>query len=145
MKKCFKAYLQFFKFPKILLTAVLTYFIWTLFQYLPHTYLIAAASIISLVLTMKITKRLDKQFKSEKHYLFLGAFHGVVYSFNSIGLFGLIGVVSSMFFSQTQSDISTAGTIVISLFVAMSFLFNYGSAYIISEICLLYTSPSPRD
>jgi len=127
LKKFINYYIQFFKVPKIILLAGLSYFIWTIFQYVPHSYLIILILITAIFYTIRDLKLAKKNNENIAKYSFLSIYYGITLSYNSILFSVLYGIPFSNFWNLV---INPTATIVLSLFLALNILFNYAATYV---------------
>lgn len=123
---------QFFKLPKIILLFTLVFCIWTLFQYIPHIYILGfsyLAIIIDFVLNMKhvIVKR-----KMAQKYLFLES-----YNMLTVGNFYLLIFiplqVSTRSSSFSEIVFSPVVAILFSVFVAFTFIVSYFTTKVLPQ------------
>lgn len=69
--------LAYFKLPKIILLSALNYFIWALFQHLPHAFVLIPAFLLLFLSFVFSCKRMMKNKKEYEKHLFLQAYQAV--------------------------------------------------------------------
>jgi magnesium-transporting ATPase (P-type) len=130
-RKFFRYYFEFFKLPKIILLIALSCIIWTMFQYVPHSYL-AITIVSSLVIVMFYNfYKLIRTRKLSTKYSFISAYHAqqIIPSFVFIQF-----VTSSRIENISGVTFSPIIVIIISILTALTALITYANIAVFPEL-----------
>lgn len=122
MKKFFSYYIEFFKLPKIVLLIALAYSIYTVFQVVPHTYIMICLYVFAFLMFVKDVIHMKKVGKKSEKYMFMTAYYGQIFGVNFLLFNVLININFNGFWNITLGH---KMTIVLSIIIALDILLNY--------------------